>query len=88
MIPKELFEACGLEANLAPSVHNVQPARWALQPGGRIALACAVDTALAIADPDASDLLFSCGTALEGSADWARTNDRLSPVRERACRCG
>ncbi|WP_425100482.1 hypothetical protein [Tropicibacter sp. S64] len=61
----ETFASCVTEANLAPSVHNVQPARWH-QDGLRITLHCDPTVALRVADPEARDLLFSCGTALEG----------------------
>ncbi len=62
----DIFKACVIEANLAPSVHNVQPARWALRFDGVVELSCDADVALSISDPEGTDLLFSCGTALEG----------------------
>ncbi|WDZ79186.1 hypothetical protein PWG15_27280 (plasmid) [Ensifer adhaerens] len=54
------------EANLAPSVHNTQPARWALDGDGRILLAADLSRHLGIGDPTGRDMALSCGTALEG----------------------
>jgi len=56
------------EARRAPSVHNIQPARWvALEPG---VLALRADPArtLPIADPSGHDVRVSLGAAWEGMA--------------------
>lgn len=53
-------------ANLAPSVHNTQPARWALDDDGRILLLADLSRQLPIGDPTGRDLGLSCGAALEG----------------------
>ncbi|MBZ7926440.1 hypothetical protein LAC79_32215 [Ensifer adhaerens] len=54
------------EANLAPSVHNTQPARWALDEAGRILLAADLSRHLGVGDPTSRDMGLSCGAALEG----------------------
>lgn len=54
------------EANLAPSVHNTQPARWMLDGGGCILLAADLSRHLSIGDPTGRDMGLSCGAALEG----------------------
>lgn len=55
-------------ANRAPSVHNTQPARWALEEDGRILLATDLSRHLGIGDPSGRDMGLSCGAALEGMA--------------------
>ncbi|WP_104666804.1 hypothetical protein [Ensifer adhaerens] len=54
------------EANLAPSVHNTQPARWMLDKDGCILLAADLSRHLSIGDPTGRDMGLSCGAALEG----------------------
>lgn len=54
------------EANLAPSVHNTQPARWMLDEDGCILLAADLSRHLGIGDPTGRDMGLSCGAALEG----------------------
>jgi ribosomal protein S18 acetylase RimI-like enzyme len=56
------------EANLAPSVHNTQPARWALDEEGRVLLAADLSRHLSVGDPTSRDMGLSCGAALEGMA--------------------
>lgn len=56
------------EANLAPSVHNTQPARWMLDEDGCILLAADLSRHLRIGDPTGRDMGLSCGAALEGMA--------------------
>ena len=58
--------ALAAEANLAPSVHNTQPARWALDEAGRILLAADLSRQLSVGDPSSRDMGLSCGAALEG----------------------
>lgn len=53
-------------ANRAPSVHNTQPARWALDDEGRILLVADLSRQLLIGDPSGRDLGLSCGASLEG----------------------
>ncbi|HEV7249539.1 MAG TPA: hypothetical protein VGN93_21420 [Shinella sp.] len=53
-------------ANRAPSVHNTQPARFALDEEGRILLAADLSRHLGIGDPSGRDMGLSCGAALEG----------------------
>lgn len=55
------------EANLAPSVHNTQPARWRFS-GNTIELLADPARFLAIGDPSLNDAALSCGAALEGMA--------------------
>ena len=54
------------EANLAPSVHNTQPARWRFD-GETISLFADLNKCLAIGDPMLRDAGLSCGAALEGT---------------------
>ena len=69
------------EAALAPSVHNVQPARWTTAPGDVLVLLRAVDRALPAADPSGHDVRISLGAALEGASLAASgRGDRKSVV--------
>ncbi len=56
------------EAARAPSVHNVQPARWGFPEGGRVVLFRAVGRSLPVADPGGHDVRVSLGAAWEGMA--------------------
>ena len=56
------------EAARAPSVHNVQPARWRFLPDGRVQLLRALDRMLPAADPSGHDVRASVGAAFEGTA--------------------
>lgn len=47
----------------APSIHNTQPWRWALDDGGLV-LRADRSRQLAVADPDGHSLMVSCGAAL------------------------
>lgn len=53
-----------LRAGLAPSVHNIQPARWRLQGDGAL-LAADLSVGLGHGDPLGLDAGLSCGAALE-----------------------
>ena len=53
------------EASRAPSVHNVQPARWRFMPGAVLLLED-VRRRLPDADPSGHDTLVSLGAAWEG----------------------
>lgn len=53
------------EANLAPSVHNTQPARWKFE-GDSLQLYAHLESCLKIGDPEFRDAGLSCGAALEG----------------------
>jgi nitroreductase len=59
-------EALVREAMRAPSVHNVQPARWRFEPGGDLVLFRAIGRELPVADPTGHDLRASLGAAFEG----------------------
>lgn len=54
------------EAARAPSAHNTQPARWAVDAGGSVVLVEDVSRWLAAADPTRRDQLLSLGAAWEG----------------------
>jgi nitroreductase len=84
--PRETLEALVREASRAPSVHNVQPARWRFEPGGDVVLFRALDRALPVADPTGHDVQASLGAAYEGMAiALSRLGLRLgAPVPERA----
>ncbi|HET9767247.1 MAG TPA: hypothetical protein VFS60_10385 [Thermoanaerobaculia bacterium] len=56
------------EAARAPSVHNVQPARWRFLPGGEVLLFRDLARTLPAADPSGHDVLLSMGAAFEGMA--------------------
>ncbi len=53
-------------ANRAPSVHNTQPARFALDEAGNILIAADLSRHLSVGDPTGRDMGLSCGAALEG----------------------
>ncbi len=55
------------DARRAPSVHNIQPARWAAEASGLTLLADPART-LPIADPSGHDVRVSLGAAWEGMA--------------------
>ncbi|WP_299153631.1 hypothetical protein [uncultured Tateyamaria sp.] len=61
----DLFRQLVARASLAPSVHNVQPARWKLE-GDRIWLFEDHKVRLPAADPTGHDAAMSLGAALEG----------------------
>jgi hypothetical protein len=52
----------------APSVHNIQPARWRFVDAGGLHLYRALDRALPVADPSGRDVRLSLGAAFEGMA--------------------
>ncbi len=54
------------EANLAPSAHNAQPARWRFLPEGRVLLLEDVRRRIPFADPTGKDAMISLGAAFEG----------------------
>jgi nitroreductase len=64
----ETLESLVREAARAPSVHNVQPARWRFHPGGDVVLFRALDRVLPAADPAGHDIDVSLGAAFEGMA--------------------
>ncbi|MEO0401022.1 MAG: hypothetical protein AAF214_01470 [Pseudomonadota bacterium] len=63
----ELFRDLVAQAILAPSVHNVQPARWRLD-GEAVHLFEDTRVRLACADPTGHDAAISLGAAFEGFA--------------------
>lgn len=63
---RETQRALVAEAARAPTVHNVQPARWRFGADGRVVLYRAVDRALPVADPTGHDVRVSLGAAWEG----------------------
>jgi nitroreductase len=56
------------EAARAPSVHNVQPARWRFLPEGEVLLFRDLARALPAADPSGHDVALSMGAGFEGMA--------------------
>ena len=62
----DAFAEIVARANLAPSVHNVQPARWRLLPDG-VEILCDGDVALTTSDPLGRDAGLSCGAAVEAT---------------------
>ena len=85
-VRREILEQLVREAARAPSVHNVQPARWRFEPGGDVVLFRALDRALPVADPTGHDVQASLGAAFEGMAiAMSRLGLQLrAPMPERA----
>jgi hypothetical protein len=67
MIDAALLQRIAGVANLAPSVHNTQPARWHLDPDGAVLVAADLSRHLVHADPQFRDMATSCGAAVEGT---------------------
>ena len=67
MIDPGLRLALAAEAALAPSVHNVQPARWRFEGDGLLLFEDRTRR-LAAGDPEGRDAEFSLGAAAEGMA--------------------
>lgn len=63
----DLFRHLVGQASLAPSVHNVQPARWRLD-GNSVVLFEDQQVRLSAGDPTGHDAAISLGAALEGMA--------------------
>jgi nitroreductase len=84
--PRETLESLVREAARAPSVHNVQPARWRFEPAGDVILFRALDRTLPVADPAGHDVQASLGAAFEGMViALSRLGFTLgAPVPERA----
>ena len=66
MIDRDALVELAAEANLAPSVHNIQPVRFRLAAPDRIELVHAPGRTLPVGDPTGHDVLVSAGAALEG----------------------
>lgn len=67
-LPAGLWHEVAGEAARAPSVHNVQPARWRFLADGEVVLLRDLRRALPVADPTGHDVLLSLGAAWEGLA--------------------
>jgi nitroreductase len=86
LAPPDLL-ALATEANLAPSVHNTQPTRWHLEPGGDVTLIADVSRRLQVGDPAGRDLRVSLGAALEATAIALSARGlawQTAPLTERA----
>lgn len=64
-LESDVFRTLVAKASRAPSVHNVQPARWRCD-GDSITLFRAADRVLPVADPTGHDIDVSLGAAFEG----------------------
>lgn len=64
MIRQEIFERCVVRAGLAPTVHNIQPARW-VRDGDVVSLFCDTNICLPVCDPTGAASALSCGAVLE-----------------------
>ena len=62
---RDVWQPLVAEAGLAPSVHNVQPARWRVE-GEALVLCEFTGVRLAAADPEGRDAAMSLGAAYEG----------------------
>jgi hypothetical protein len=86
-----LFKDLVAKAMLAPSVHNVQPARWHIE---KDAIVLVEDTSrrLLVGDPTGNDIAISLGAALEGlalaasEAGLAIVEDKAKPLPDLAPR--
>lgn len=78
----ELFKTLISKAILAPSVHNVQPARWHIESDA-IVLVEDMSRRLLIGDPTCNDNGISLGAALEGLS-LAASEHALEVVEDRA----
>lgn len=68
------------EARRAPSVHNIQPARWAAVGADTLVLMRDPSRTLPIADPNGHDVRMSLGAAWEGMAiALSRAGDAAEP---------
>lgn len=67
-MPRSVQEEVAAEAARAPSVHNVQPARWRFTDDGGVILFRAHGRALPVADPSGHDVQASLGATFEGMA--------------------
>ncbi|MCF2870369.1 nitroreductase family protein [Octadecabacter sp. G9-8] len=65
MINQEIFAECVVRAGLAPTVHNIQPARW-VRDGQVLSLFCDTNICLPVCDPTGAASALSCGAVLEG----------------------
>lgn len=66
MITNDVFRQVVARANLAPSIHNAQPARWRLR-GHVIEVAADLSVKLPHADPTGEAIGLSCGAAVEAT---------------------
>ena len=81
-LSREQQESLVAEAARAPSVHNVQPARWRFEPNGDVVLLRRLDRTLPVADPTGHDVDVSLGAAFEGMAiALSRRGSRLGAPR-------
>lgn len=62
----EMLRALVTEAQLAPSIHNIQPTRWRALPDNRLMLIDDMSVRASCADPTGHDVRLSHGAALEG----------------------
>jgi hypothetical protein len=67
-LSREERSALVLEASRAPSVYNIQPARWRFTDEGSVILFRAMNRTLPVADPTGHDVDASLGAAFEGMA--------------------
>jgi hypothetical protein len=67
-VPRSTQEELAAETARAPTVHNVQPARWRFTDDGCVILFRAHDRTLPVADPSGHDIEASLGAAYEGLA--------------------
>ena len=66
MIDRDLLCKVVRRANLAPSVHNVQPTRWRIR-NDRLELAAELAVGLSVGDEGMQDAGLSCGAAVEAT---------------------
>lgn len=62
----DTFRSLVADANLAPSVHNIQPTRWRLLADGQVEVLEDEDRRLPVGDPEGRDIAVSHGAAVEG----------------------
>ena len=86
LLSPETQRAVIAEAARAPSVHNVQPARWRFGGDGSVLLLRELGRELSVGDPSGHDLSASLGAAYEGmQIALSRLGFRLvDPTEDRA----
>lgn len=67
MLDRSALENIVRRANLAPSVHNTQPARWRFEADGTVSIFADKSRFLTVGDLQGRDAALSCGAAVEGT---------------------
>lgn len=79
MIAQDILRAVVTKANLAPSIHNAQPARWRLT-GEVLEIAADLAVRLPQADPDGRGIALSMGAAVEATVLALGSHDHNAQI--------